>query len=232
MSLYVLSDPHLSLSANKPMDIFGERWYNHTDRLRLFWERKIKEDDTIVLPGDISWGMTLDDALPDLIFLSRLPGKKIIGKGNHDYWWTTASKIQKCFSENNISNISLLYNNAYPVEKFAICGSRGWFSDASSPSGVDKKKIVSREVGRLARSLEAGKAMGKEELLAFLHFPPVMNDWTCKEILAVLKEHNVKRCYYGHLHGQYTLPKSFEYNGIEFIITAADHLQFDPLLIE
>lgn len=232
MSLFVLADTHLSLAVNKPMDVFGERWKMHTDRIKYYFEHTVKDDDTVVLPGDISWGMTIEEALPDLLFLDKMPGKKIIAKGNHDYWWSTLTKIEKCFAENGIKNLSILFNNAYKVENYAICGTRGWFTDIASPSGVDREKIILREAGRLRRSLEAGKALAAEESLVFMHFPPVFNDFICRELVDILHEYGVRRCYYGHLHGQYNIPKVFEFEGIVFTITAADHLQFRPLLIE
>lgn len=232
MALYVLSDTHLSLASGKPMDVFGERWAKHTERISYFFNREITENDTVVIPGDVSWGMTLEEAMPDLLFLDALPGKKILGKGNHDYWWATVTKIEKAFAEKGIKRISLLFNNAYRVDDFAVCGTRGWFTDAASPAGVDKDKIVAREAGRLRRSLEAGKATGARELLAFLHFPPVFSDFLCRELVDILHEYGVKRCFYGHLHGQYAIPKRFDFEGIGFFITAGDHLQFRPLKIE
>ena len=229
MALFVLSDTHLSLSTGKPMDVFGERWKDHTARIEHFFKTEIKEEDTVVIPGDISWGLTLAEALPDLLFLDRLPGKKILGKGNHDYWWGTTAKVQKLFLDNGITKLSLLFNNAYRIGDVAVCGTRGWFSETASPAGVDRPKIVAREAGRLRRSLEAGKATGARELIAFLHFPPVFGEFLCPPLLDVLKQYGVRRCYYGHLHGQYHVPPCFSYDGIDFYIAAADHLQFRPL---
>ena len=231
MALYALSDTHLSFAVNKPMDIFGNRWKDHPSRIKYFWEKKITENDTIVLPGDISWGMSLDEAVPDLRFLDSLPGTKILGKGNHDYWWDTVSKIEKALNQNEIHTVKLLFNNAFEVGEYAVCGSRGWFTENASPTGTDFEKIVAREAGRLRRSLEAGKALEKKEMLVFLHFPPVMNDFVCKEILEVLHEFGVKRCFYGHMHGIYNIPMTFTFDGIDFSIVAADHLQFDPVMI-
>lgn len=232
MALYVLSDTHLSLSTGKPMDIFGERWKDHTARLSHFWRETVSDSDTVVIPGDISWGMTLEEAVPDLRFLDTLPGKKILSKGNHDYWWATAAKIRATFEKENLTTLSLLFNNAYLVDDLGICGTRGWFSDAACPSGVDRPKIVAREAGRLTRSLEAGKALGAKELVAFLHFPPTLGEFVCRELLDVLHAYGVKRCYYGHMHGQYSIPKEFTFEGISFIISSADYLQFCPLKIE
>ena len=231
MALYALSDTHLSFAVNKPMDIFGNRWKDHPQRIKYFWEKKITKNDTVVLPGDISWGMSLKEALPDLLFLESLPGTKIIGKGNHDYWWDTVSKIEKLLTEHEATSIKLLFNNAFEVDDYAVCGSRGWFTENASPTGTDFEKIVAREAGRVARSLEAGKALSKKESLVFLHFPPVMNDFVCKEIIDILHAYNVKRCFYGHMHGIYNIPMTFTFEGIDFSIVAADHLQFDPILI-
>ena len=231
MALYVLSDTHLSIASEKPMDVFGERWKAHAERIAGFFHALIGEEDTVVIPGDISWGMTLEEAIPDLLFLDALPGKKILGKGNHDFWWSTVSKIRKTFEENGVSSLSLLFNNAYRVGDFAVCGTRGWFSEAASPSGAEREKIVLREAGRLRRSLEQGAKTEAKELLAFLHFPPVFGDFVCPELLSVLHEFGVKRCYYGHLHGQYGIPRTFVHEGISFSIVSADYLQFCPLLI-
>ncbi len=231
MALYVLSDTHLSMATEKPMDIFGERWKNHAERIGYFFEKTLCENDTVVIPGDISWGMSLEEALPDLQFLNSLPGKKILMKGNHDYWWSTVSKIENLFAQHQLSTLNLLFNNAYKVENFALCGTRGWYSDSANPPGTDRKKIVLREAGRLERSLQAGSRLDARELLAFLHFPPVWGSFVCKELIEVLHRNGVKRCYFGHMHGQYHLPPTFEYEGISFILTSSDYLQFRPLLI-
>ena len=231
MALYVLSDTHLSGATEKPMDIFGERWKNHTERIGYFFEKTLRTGDTVVIPGDISWGMTLEEALPDLQFLNSLPGKKILMKGNHDYWWSTVSKIEKFFAEHQLSTLSLLFNNAYKVESFALCGTRGWYSDSTNPPCTARAKIVLREAGRLERSLQAGRQLEAEELLAFLHFPPVWGSFVCRELLEVLLRYGVKRCYFGHMHGQYNLAPTFEYEGISFTLASSDYLQFRPLSI-
>ncbi len=232
MALYALSDTHLSLVSNKPMDIFGERWKNHTERLKYFWETQVLNEDTVVIPGDISWAMTLEEALPDLSFLNALPGRKIIGKGNHDFWWSTAAKIKKKFEEEKLDSLFLLHNNAYAVDSYAVCGSRGWFTEGTCPKNTNYRKIVTREAGRLAASLDEGRKLGKDELLVFLHFPPVLGDFVCRELIEILHRYDVKHCYYGHMHGQYNIPKRFSFEGIEFTIIAADHLQFQPFPID
>lgn len=238
MSLYVLADLHLSLALNKPMDIFGGRWKNYVEKIETLWKKHITDDDTVVIPGDISWGMTIDEALPDLLFIENLPGKKIISKGNHDYFWQTAKKMNDFFEKNNIKTVSLLHNNAYIVDNFVICGSRGWFNETLSPAECDYQKLVARESGRLERSILYGKNLleGKNEeefeILVFLHFPPVYGGFVCREIVDVLHKYNIKRVYYGHLHGAYNLPSVTNFEGIDLFLISSDFLQFRPFLIE
>lgn len=242
MSLYVLSDTHLSLTTDKPMDVFGSRWQHHDLRIREEWERTVVEDDTVVLAGDISWAMSMEEAYPDLAYLDRLPGRKLIGRGNHDYWWGTVSKMRKFFiGEKGLSSVDFLCNNAYEADSFIICGSRGWWGDEGlCPEDVDYEKIVAREAQRVAlslsegeRLLEAARDRGEDrELLVFLHFPPVFRDYRCEEIIKVMQEHGVRRCFYGHIHNTYDIPAVFEDEGIEYAITSADYLSFCPRRIE
>lgn len=233
MSLFVISDTHLSESVSKPMTVFGARWNNWTERLSENWKKTVTENDTVVIPGDISWGMSIDEAREDLLLLDSLPGKKIIGKGNHDYWWGTLSKNTEFFDKHGIKSIKMLYNNAYLVEDAVIAGSRGWYSDEkSAPANADYQKIVLREAGRLRLSLSAGEKLSETaRRLVFLHFPPVLNDFLCREIIDVLKEFCVKECFFGHIHGRYSLPPSFEFEEIRFTIASADYLEFVPLKI-
>ena len=240
MSLYVISDLHLStnLSTNKSMEKFGARWKNYTEKLNKNWRAVINDDDTVIIPGDISWAMTLDEAKDDFLFLDSLPGKKIIGKGNHDFWWTTSSKISAFFKQNNISSISLLHNNAHLIENCIICGSRGWFYDEKQQKtvgDVDYEKIVSREASRLELSLNAAMKIKEEDpslpILVFLHFPPVYADFVCDKILDVLKKYSIDRCFYGHIHNNYYIPRSLVYDGISFTMAAADYLNFAPMPI-
>ncbi|MBQ9469180.1 MAG: metallophosphoesterase [Clostridia bacterium] len=231
MALYVLSDTHLSLSTGKPMDVFGARWKDHAERIAFFMKRDLTNDDVTVIPGDVSWGMDLKEARDDLRFLDALPGKKILGKGNHDYWWSTQTKINAFFEKENLKTLSLLFNNAYSVGNIAVCGTRGWYFDAASPAGTDRDKIVAREAGRLRRSLEAGRAFNAAESVVFMHFPPVFGDFECRELTGVLKEFGVKRCYYGHLHAQYDVPRAFTHDGVSYRIASSDYLQFMPLKV-
>jgi len=234
MPVYVLSDTHLSITKNKPMDIFGRRWQNHAEKIKAEWESIVTPEDTVVIPGDISWAMTLDEARADLEFLDRLPGTKLIGRGNHDYWWNTAKKMYSYFEQCGITTLKLLYNNAYETENFMVCGSRGWYNDEdTSPKDSDYKKIVAREAMRIELSITEAKKLNSEKpIVMFLHFPPVFRDYICREIVDVLHKHNITRCYFGHIHALYDVAPLFEFEGIEFYIVSADYLNFSPSLIE
>ncbi|MBE6813458.1 MAG: serine/threonine protein phosphatase [Ruminococcaceae bacterium] len=227
MALFTIGDTHLSFGTDKPMDIF-KGWSDYTDRLENTWRAIVKEEDTVVIPGDVSWGMSLQSALPDLQFLNSLPGTKILGKGNHDYWWETMRKMTNFIEQNELSTIKILFNNAYRIDDFTVCGTRGWFFDAETEN---VEKILNREAGRLRMSLDAAMQLGGEPIV-FLHYPPLYEDKICREIYDVLLEYNVKRCYFGHLHGlsgsKYSL---FERDGIRFSLVAADFLSFCPKIV-
>ena len=240
MSLYVISDLHLSTNTvtNKSMEKFGTKWKDYHQKLEKYFKAIINEDDTVVIPGDISWAMTLEEAKNDFKFLDSLPGTKIIGKGNHDFWWTTATKINTFFEENDIKTIKLLHNNAYLLEDCIICGSRGWFYDEKQQKtvgDVDYEKIVAREAQRLEISLKEAIKIKEENadlpILVFLHFPPVYADCVCDKILDVLKKYEIKNCYYGHIHNNYSIPRQFAFDEINFTMVAADYLNFSPMPI-
>ncbi|MBQ3151304.1 MAG: metallophosphoesterase [Clostridia bacterium] len=229
MSLFVIADTHLSFGTNKPMDIFGG-WQNFEERLSDNWKRIITDDDTVVIPGDISWGMDLDESYEDFRFLHELPGRKILMKGNHDYWWATKTKSENFFKEKGLDSLSILFNNAYEVGDFAVCGTRGWVQDCCKD---EDKKVLAREAGRLRMSALEARKTGKEPI-AFLHYPPVdgTGEW-CKEIFDVLKEMEIRRVYYGHLHG-ISCNNAFngEKDGIHMSLISADYLKFCPKLAE
>ena len=233
MSLFALSDTHLSLYNDKPMDVFGNRWQSYAEKLDKGWKAVVSEKDTVIIAGDVSWGISLEEAKKDLLYIDSLPGQKIISKGNHDYWWSTASKINAFFEENGITTIKTLHNNAYSVGNVTVCGTRGWFSEGkNAPREADFDKIVAREAGRLELSIKEGlKLSENNQLLVFLHFPPVYNDYVCREIIDVLHKYDVKKVFYGHIHGVYNLPSTINFEGIELTITSADYLNFVPLLI-
>lgn len=243
MSLFVIGDTHLSLSCEKPMDIFGARWRGYTERLEAEWKSVVKEEDTVVIAGDISWAMTLDEAKADFDFIEALPGQKIISKGNHDYWWQTMAKLDAFVEKNEYKTICFLHNNAYACEDFIIGGSRGWYNDDKNVNmrGADSEKIVAREVMRLGMSLGEGLKLrqelaeidGKErEMLAFLHFPPIFRGYMCDEIIMELYKKEVSRCFFGHIHGCYDTPMKTNYADIDFYFISADYLAFRPYRIE
>ena len=223
MALYAIGDLHLSLTVNKPMDVFGPGWANHTERLRDAFS-KLNDEDVVVLCGDSSWGIDFQQSLADFRFIDALPGKKLLLKGNHDYWWNTAAKMNRFFQENDITSIQLLHNNCYFYGDYALCGTRGWFYEEER-SGHNEK-MRNREVIRLETSLKAG---GDRPKLAFLHYPPLYQGYRCPEILEVLFREKVEVCCYGHLHGA-TIRRRIEGNaaGTEFSLISADHLGFIP----
>jgi len=236
MSLFSIADLHLSGAVDKPMDVFGSRWKDHTEKLTKMWRAVVSPDDTVVVPGDISWAMTLKEALPDFKLIDSLPGKKILGKGNHDFWWETLTKMNRFLNENGIVSISFLYNNAYETDDFIICGSRGWYVEEklqNTVGDVDYNKIVQREALRLEASIKEAEALKKncgKEILVYFHFPPVFNGFICREIVDILHEHSLNRIYYGHIHGMYQIPKTTEFEGISMTIIAADFLNFIPMI--
>lgn len=223
MALYAIGDLHLSLSTNKPMDVFGDVWVNHTEKILAGFAR-VQDEDTVVLCGDSSWGISLEEALEDFRFIDRLPGRKILLKGNHDYWWETAAKMHAFFEKNQLHTLHLLHNNCWVYGDYAICGTRGWFRDEETADSAHNKKVLNREVMRLEMSLRA--AEGKP-ILCFLHYPPLYRGYSCPELLAVLKQYNVKMCCYGHLHGP-SHKRAIEGNvgGIDFSLVSADYLNF------
>lgn len=225
MALYVIGDLHLSLGSNKPMDIFGGGWSNYIEKI-LEGFSVLNPDDIIVLCGDTSWGMSLEESIEDFRFIGQLPGKKIILKGNHDYWWATASKIKAFFHKNGIEGVDILNNNCFYYGNAAICGTRGWFTD--DDAGIEHNaKIMAREISRLRASLAASGAAADK--LCFFHYPPRFNDIVCHDIISVMKEYGVKKCWYGHIHGEaQRFAVSGEVDGIHYQMVSADFLDFIP----
>ena len=209
------------------MDRFGEVWRDHPQKL-IEGFRTVGDNDLTVLCGDLSWAMSLAQAEEDFRFVQQLPGKKLILKGNHDYWWSTATKAYKFFAEHGFESIEILHNNAYVYDGYALCGTRGWFFEEDHGTEHDRKMML-REVQRLEMSLKAG---GDREKIVFLHYPPVFQNYRCEEILQLLQKYNVKRCYYGHIHGK-GCPLAF--NGwigcTKFQLVSADWIKFQPLEI-
>ena len=237
MSIFTIADLHLSSDGSKSMEIFGPRWRDYQYKIEKNWRAIVNPEDIVIVPGDISWALKLEDSLEDFLFLESLPGTKLIGKGNHDFWWSTMAKLNVFFEEHHIKTIRFLYNNAYRLEDCIVCGTRGWFVEENQQHTVgnaDYMRIVNREVIRLRLSLDEAVKLREEcgeplPILVFLHFPPVWNEFVCEEIVAVLKEYGIRSCYFGHIHGAYYAPRTREYDGIEFTICAADYLNFAPM---
>ena len=227
MALYAIGDLHLSLGANKPMDVFGGNWVGYMDKLQEGLS-VIGENDTTVLLGDLSWALGLDTAKEDFAWIDRIPGRKIILKGNHDYWWSTAAKFYKFCQENGFADQYILNNNHYEYEGYAICGTRGWFFEEDRSSDHDGK-VFRRELMRLEASL---KSAGDLPKIVFLHYPPRYRGYECPEILQLLKQYDVRRCFYGHLHGaSHGLAMEGLWDGIEFRLVSADRLNFRPFQV-
>ena len=224
MKLFTISDLHLSFGVDKPMDIFGG-WSDYTERIEKNWKKIVTEEDVVVLPGDLSWGLKLEETLEDFRFLDSLPGKKYILKGNHDLWWSTAKKLREFFAENEIKSVDIIFNDYAVCGKYAIAGTRGWFYDDKA-----NKKILAREAGRLEASILKAKETGLE-ILVFLHYPPVFGELVCEEIFSVLKKYDIKRVFYGHIHGAGAANAVSEYDGIKFKLVSCDCVDFTPVYI-
>lgn len=227
MALYAIGDLHLSLGADKPMDIFGGNWLGYMDKLRQGLS-VIGPADTTVLLGDLSWALDLEGAKEDFRFLNEIPGRKIILKGNHDYWWNTVTKFQRFCQENSFSDLHILNNNHFAYEGVAICGTRGWFFEEEK-SGEHDEKVFRRELLRLEASLQSAGELPK---LVFLHYPPRYRGYQCPEILELLTKYGVRACYYGHLHGaSHGLAMEGVWDGVEFRLVSADKLDFQPYCV-
>lgn len=227
MALYAIGDLHLSLGAPKPMDVFGGNWVGYMEKLKEGLS-VIGPEDTTVLLGDLSWALSLEESGPDFAWIDQIPGRKIILKGNHDYWWSTASKFYKFCEEKGFSNQFILNNNHYEYDGWAICGTRGWFFEEER-SGEHDEKVFKRELLRLEASL---KSAGDLPKLVFLHYPPRYRGYECREILELLEQYEVRRCFYGHLHGpSHRLSMEGLWDGVEFRLVSADFLNFQPFKV-
>ena len=224
MALYAIGDLHLGLSVDKPMDVFGEVWHDHAQKIKEGFAA-LCDDDLCVLCGDLSWGMDLRQAGEDFRYVDALPGKKLILKGNHDYWWSTATKAKRFFAENGLTTMDILHNNCFFYGDYALCGTRGWFYEEEKGPEHDKK-IMRREIMRLETSLQAA---GEREKLVFLHYPPIYQQYECPEILELLERYRVRLCCYGHIHGK---GGAYAFRGwrgcTEFRLVSADWLGFVP----
>lgn len=225
MSLFAIADTHLSFGTNKPMDSFPG-WNDYIERIEKNWNKIVTADDTVVIAGDISWAMNFDELRADFEFLNNLNGTKIIIKGNHDYWWNTLKKMNEFIDENHFDTIKILFNNSYTVDGISVCGSRGWMFEGEDEHD---EKVLNREVGRLKLSLDSAESENK---IVFLHYPPITTDSKCDEILSVLKQYGIKKCYYGHLHGKAAkIAVDDRVDGIDFKLISCDRLSFIPKLV-
>lgn len=231
MSIYAIADLHLPFGVDKPMNIFGKAWQDYTQKIFENWSTTVKSDDTVILPGDLSWATYLKDAYRDFEFINNLPGQKIITKGNHDYFFTTLSKMNKFLSENNFSTIKILQNNYFLVEDILICGTRGWDVEKKSEEDL---KILNREGIRLSLSLESAKNdFPNRDIYVFLHYPPILKDRQVNTVFTdIMEKYNVKKCFYGHLHAN-GINNAFlgNNNNVIFSLISADYLKFAPLKI-
>ncbi len=224
MALYAIGDTHLSLNSNKSMEVFGVGWENYVERLKEGFS-EVREDDTVVLCGDLSWGMSLQEAEKDFAFLNHeLPGEKWILKGNHDYWWGTANKMNSFFQDKGFTHLHILHNNCAFYGETALCGTRGWFFEENGSPHWEK--VFNRELIRLEASL---KAAGESEKICFLHYPPLYKGYRCEEIIELMTRYEVKACYYGHLHGpSHRLAIQGMQDEINYQLVAADFIGFKP----
>jgi len=218
------------------MDKFGTRWTCHTEKIERRWRALIEENDTVVLPGDFSWAMTLDEATEDFKFLDSLPGHKILAKGNHDFWWTTVTKMKQFLSSIGVGSVDFLMNNAFMADGEIICGSRGWYIEEklqATKCPTNYEKIVNRETKRLNFSIEEGKKLSDNDahIAVYLHFPPVFGDFICRPLIDVMKSHRVQRCFFGHIHGKYSLDYPQDFEGIKMSLISADYLDFYPMRV-
>jgi len=223
--LFALADTHLSLFKEKPMSIFGDVWLEHHKKIEENWKSIVYENDTVLIPGDISWGMTMEEAMTDLEFLDSLPGNKIILKGNHDYWWGSVSKLNSMFK-----TMKFLQNDFYVWEDWAICGSRGWMLPTDTKFEEADKKIYNREQKRYELSLESAVKKGHNNIIFMSHYPPLYTMCMETDFTAILEKYGVKKAVYGHLHGEDSFESAFqgEKNGVEYILVSADYMNFMP----
>ncbi len=229
MALFAIADLHLSLGTNKPMDDFPG-WSGYVERLTSHWNELVGENDVVVIAGDISWGMTMKEALADFRYLHSLPGRKLLLKGNHDYWWETRRKMDMFFTEHHLDSLSIVHNDCFDLgDGRAVCGTRGWFYDAEADAD---KKVLLREIGRLRMSVEAARTQNLEPVVC-LHYPPVFADVVCEEMMDALNDLNITRVYYGHIHGKNAINKAFNgiYRNISLKLISGDALHFTPLFI-
>ena len=231
MKIFCISDLHLSLGVmDKPMDVFGDNWTGHWDKIKAYWQANITDDDIVLIAGDTSWGMNIPEALPDLAAIDELTGKKYIIRGNHDYWWSSYAKIKSL----GLKSLVFIQNNAFREDGVVICGTRGWTVPEENSSDEDKK-IYDREVIRLKLTLESAAKMRQEgdRLIVMMHYPPFNAKIDDSEFTSLIKEYGADEVVYGHLHGKNArLAPIIDKNGIKYYLTSCDFLGFTPLLLD
>ena len=227
MALWAISDLHLAINSDKPMDIFGDIWEKHHEKIKENWLKKVSTEDTVLIAGDISWSMNISEGGSDLEWIHNLPGKKILIKGNHDYWWSSITKLNSLYDDMNF-----IQNNFFVYKDFAICGTRGWNCPGSARFTGHDEKIYNRELIRLRISLDEAVKNGYSKFIVMLHYPPTNDKFEETKLISIVKEYNVAKVIYGHLHGP-SLNRLYEGNieGVEYIVTSCDYLNFDPLKI-
>ena len=240
MSVYTIADLHLSTheKTNKSMEVFGKRWDGYMTRIVNNWRHLVADTDTVIIPGDVSWALSLEEAESDLKLIDSLPGVKILGKGNHDFWWATMRKHEQFFEKIGVGSIKFLFNNAHDAGDIIVAGTRGWYleEDAkNAPDNADFEKLIARERLRLKTSLDAAiklKGDTDKPIVAFMHFPPYYNEKESEGLCDLLIEYGVKDVYYGHIHGNYTIAPTTSYKGLNFHIISADYLGFIPKIVK
>lgn len=229
MAIYAISDLHLSFGTKKSMEVFGKVWENYEERIKENWIKKVNDSDFVIIPGDISWANSVEEAYEDFLFIEKLPGTKILLKGNHDYYFSTVKKIQKFLDDNQFNSIKLLHNSVVDLGKFVLCGTRGWGNTESGYENVDIEKILRREENRLKISLDLAKLnYSSKDILVAMHFPPFISNFQ-----SIMKEYNVKQCIYGHLHGfGHASIKEGNIDGIIYTMVSADYTKFDLIRLD
>ena len=230
MAIFGLSDLHLSFSSDKPMDVFGDHWVGHADKMATAWDALVSEDDVVLCPGDLSWAMRLEQAGADLAWIGERPGFKILGRGNHDYWWSAIGKVRQALPERCVA----LQNDAVDVGDAVVAGSRCWAAPGALDYSSADEKIYQREVGRLRMSLMAGQKLAEgRPLIAAIHYPPFTAHQKPTAFSELMEEFEVSLCVYGHLHGRRAHRTALEgtVRGVTYRLIACDHLNFTPVQV-
>jgi predicted phosphohydrolase len=228
MALYAISDLHLALNGDKPMDVFGQNWYKHDEKIKSNWCDMISSEDTVLIGGDISWSINMEEGMKDIQWIHELPGRKIIIKGNHDYWWGSINKLNGLYED-----IKFIQNNFFVYEEYAICGTRGWTCPGSDRYTLQDDKIYKRELIRLKLSLDSARNRGHKKYICMVHYPPTNERFEASGFTDLFEEYGVEKVIYGHLHGNSLnrVLNGFR-NDVQYIMTSSDYLDFKPIKIE